>query len=220
MVVPPRLFILLNHSSIHAMVWRILNLEMRMKKALLAVLTLMTTTSLYAERESLIVFSDKWNLFSKFELGYTEIDGNGGAQGGLSIGGLLNDKLAVGIAGHSILDTVETESPALENISNTDFWYAGAYTEYVFNPHQLVYWSIDMLIGGGELNVKRTVGGEAGENVFVIEPGVNLMVNVTETFMLGLGTSYRMVQGVDVEGLSDSDMSGFSGTFFLRFTQF
>jgi hypothetical protein len=202
------------------MVWRVLNLEMRMKKAVLVALTLMTTTSLYAERESLIEFSDKWNLFSKFELGYTEIDASGATQGGVTVGGLLNDKLGLGIAGYTILDTADTESPALENISNTDFWYAGGFAEYVFNPHQLVYWSIDMFIGGGELNVKRTFGGEENQNVFVMEPGLNLMVNVTETFMLGLGASYRLVQGVDIEELSNSDMSGISGTFFLRFTQF
>lgn len=191
-----------------------------MKKSALTALVLMTSTALYAERDALIEYTDKWNLFSKFELGYSEIDGNGAAMGGLSVGGLLNDKLAVGIAGHTVLDTVETESMFLQDIENTDFWYAGGYTEYVFNPEQLVYFSVDLLIGGGQLNVKRSAGGEESATVFALEPGINLMVNVTETFMLGLGASYRLIQGADIEDLDDSAMSGLSGTVFLRFTEY
>jgi hypothetical protein len=191
-----------------------------MKKVLMATLAFMATTSLYAEQEVLIDYTDKWNLFSKFEGGFTDIDGDSGILGELSVGGMLNDKLALGIAGAMLLDTVETESQFLEDIENTDFWYGGAYTEYVFNQQELVYMSLDLLIGGGELNLKRISGQSDASTIFVLEPGVNVMVNVTETFSLGLGINYRFIQGVDSEDVDDSDVSGLTGSVFLRFTQF
>ncbi len=191
-----------------------------MKKLLLSALLMMSTTPLLANRDALIEYDDKWNLFSRFELGYTEIDGNGGMLGGVTVGGLLNDKLAVGVSGRTVLDTIETESPFLEDIENTDFWYAGFYTEYVFNPQDLAYFSIDLTIGGGDLSVNRVAGDEESSTFFVMEPGVNGMVNVTETFMLGLGVRYRLVMNTDSEELDDGDLSGIVGTVFMRFTEF
>lgn len=191
-----------------------------MKKFLIAALTLMTASSVFAQREVLISHTDKWNLFSRFDLTFSEIDDDTALLGGVKIGGLLNDKIGVGIAANTILDSVETQSPFLEDLENTDFWYGGFYTEYVFNPEQLAYASIDLTIGAGELNVQRAAGGEESSTIFALEPGVNVMINVTETFMLGAGLHYRLISGVDSSELDDGDMSGFAGTVFMRFTEF
>lgn len=190
-----------------------------MKKFLTAALLMLSTTPLFAARDALIDHTDKWNLFSRFDLSYGEIDSSGALMGGLKVGGLLNDRLALGLAARTVLDSVETESPFLQDIENTDFWYGGFYTEYVFNPDNLVYLSLDLTLGGGQLNVKRSAGGEESSTLFVAEPGVNAMINVTETFMIGLGAHYRFIQNVDVRDLEDGDLSGVLGTVFLRFTE-
>ncbi len=190
-----------------------------MKKILTAALLMLSTTPIFAARTALIDHTDKWNLFSRFDLSYTEVDSNGGLMGGLKVGGLLNDRLALGLAARTVLDSIETESPFLQDIENTDFWYGGFFTEYVFHPDNLVYFSIDLTLGSGQLNVKRTAGGEESATVFVAEPGVNAMLNVTETFMIGLGAHYRFVHNVEVQDLDESDVSGILGTVFLRFTE-
>ncbi|HMO05591.1 MAG TPA: hypothetical protein PKC67_14145 [Kiritimatiellia bacterium] len=190
-----------------------------MKKILIAALLMLSTTPIFAARDALIDHTDKWNLFSRFDLSYTEVDSNGGLMGGLKVGGLLNDRIAVGLAARTVLDSIETESPFLKDIENTDFWYGGLYTEYVFNPDNLVYASIDLTVGSGQLNVKRSAGGEESSTVFVAEPGINVMLNVTETFMLGLGAHYRFIHNVDVRDLDESDVSGIVASVFLRFTE-
>ena len=192
-----------------------------MKKMLLTALALMTTTSVFAGRTALVDHTDKWNLFSRFDLIVTPIDEDAALMGGLKVGGLLNDRLAFGLAANTVLDTAKTESPFLEDIENTDFWYGGFYTEYVFiNPDNLVYASVDLTLGGGQLNVKRTAGGEDSSTLIAAEPGVNVMINITETFMMGLGVHYRVISGVDSKDLENSDLSGVSGTIFLRFTEY
>ena len=191
-----------------------------MKLFLIGAVALITAFPAFAERDALIDHRDKWNLFSKFELSFTEIDSSSAMLGGIKIGGLLNDKLGVGIAVHTLIDNVETESPFLESIDNTDFIYGGLYTEYVFGAEKLVYLSLDLMIGGGQLRVQRAAGGEEKANVFAVEPGLNVMINITETAHFGLGASYRFIQNVDIPGLEDSDLSGVGGRIFFRFTQF
>lgn len=191
-----------------------------MKTATTALLALLTASTAFAERSALISYDDQWNLFSKFELGITDIDESSAMMGGAAVGGLLNDHVGIGIAGRTVLDSVETQSPRLQDISDTDFWYGGGYLEYVFSPDSLVYASLNVLVGGGRLEVKTTSDDEDKVSVFAVEPGLNLMVNVTETFNIGLGVTYRFISGVDIEGLDDGAMSGVSGNIFLRFTQF
>jgi hypothetical protein len=189
------------------------------KNVLLAVALLAAPTS-FAQRDALIDYTDKWNLFSKFELGWSEIDSNGALMGGVVAGGYLNDKLGIGLAGRAVLDEVETESPFLQSIGYLDFWYGGLYTEYVFNSDELTYFSVDLLLGGGILDVERTGGGGKSMDILAVEPGVNFMVNITETFMFGLGASYRFIENVNMEDLDNGDLSGPAARVFLRFTQF
>jgi hypothetical protein len=194
-------------------------MEFPMKKMLLAALALMTTTSVFAGRTALVDHTDKWNLFSRFDLSYTQIDSSDALMGGLKVGGLLNDRLGIGLAAKTVLGEVETESPSLLDIENTDFWYGGLYTEYVFNPDSLIYFSVDLTLAGGQLNVERTAGGEDSTTVFVAEPGINALINITETFMFGIGAHYRLVQNVIMPELENEDLSGVSGSIFLRFTE-
>lgn len=191
-----------------------------MKKLALALLFLTSTTAAFAERDSLITYSDKWNLSTKFELGFTEIDEQVGPLGGLIIAGHLNDKLGLGVAGHVSIDETSVGSPTLGTIGGGDFWYGGLYTEYVFGSEKLVYVSLDLLIGGGEVTVDRSAGNSESSSVLTVEPGLNLMVNITETFMFGLGASYRFVEDLDIPGMEEDALSGVTGKLFFRFTEF
>ncbi len=45
-----------------------------MKKFLIAALLMTTTSSVFAQRTALIDHTDKWNLFSRFDLTFSGID--------------------------------------------------------------------------------------------------------------------------------------------------
>lgn len=183
-----------------------------MKKWFFIVALLIVTLPALAQRDALIDHTDRWNLNTKFDLGYTELDGDGGYIGGLSVGGLLNDAFGVGLRGRVLLDETQTSVGAIDSM---DFWYAGAYLEYVYHPENIYYWSIDLFAGAGELE-----GLLFSSDMIVIEPGVQLWVNITETVMFGFGASYRIVDDTDLSGLDSSDLSGAALNAFLRFTQF
>jgi hypothetical protein len=73
-----------------------------------------------------------------------------------------------------------------------------------------------------------------GDACFVLEPGLNLMLNVAKNFRIGVGAyyryvywiaydagaPYRTVNGDDYENISDSDLSGVSAQIILKFGKF
>ncbi|HMP73465.1 MAG TPA: hypothetical protein PKE55_09410 [Kiritimatiellia bacterium] len=173
-----------------------------------------------AEREALIQPEDTWNMYSRFEVQATRLDGSTAYLGGLKVGGLLNDQFILGLGGQFLIDNAETRSPFLSSLENTDFWLAGVHTGYIFNPHRLVHLVADVLIGGGAVDAGRIGGGSTRSSLRFVEPAVSAKVNITETFSIGLGVGYRLVDGSDVQGLSDSNLSGVTGALYLHFTQF
>lgn len=184
-----------------------------MKKILILALVALATSTALAQRDSLIDHTDKWNLNSRFDASYVELDGDGSILGGLSVGGLLNDRLGVGLRARVLLS--ESEGETAGTIDGRDFWYAGGYLEYVSNSESLVYWSIDLFAGTGEVDT-----GFRDSNFMVFEPGINLWINITKTSMLGLGASYLMINDLDLAGVEDDIYDGVTGTISLRFTQF
>ncbi len=148
---------------------------------------------------------------------------NGGSTqlGALYIGGFLNDNIRLGIGGATIIDKAETQSDQLENLSATDFWYAGAHAGYVFAPHNVVNLEIELLAGGGSLDINRVDrNGNENSNLIVLEPGVNLRFNISQTVTLGVSGSYRWIDNVDVEGLESGDLAGAAAGIYLEFTEF
>lgn len=170
-------------------------------------------TSAVAQRESLLDHTDRWNLNTRFDAGYADLDGDGSFLGGLSVGGLLNDRLGVGIRGRTLLG--DSDGEIAGTIDGRDFWYAGGYFEFVSKAESLVYWSLDLMVGAGEVETTFR-----DSSFMVIEPGINLWVNISETLMLGVGASYLMVEDLDMAGVKEDIYDGVVGNISLRFTQF
>ena len=55
---------------------------------------------------------------------------------------------------------------------------------------------------------------------FVFEPDLNLELNVTKFFRIGLGVGYRVVAGDDFKGYNYLDLSGVTGTLTFKFGKF
>lgn len=183
------------------------------KRLLLLVLTCLVTSVAHAQRDALIEHDDYWNLNTKFDLGVTDFDGAECYLGGLSVGGLLNDWFGVGLRGRINMNDVR--GPHVGSIGTYDLWYGGLYLEYVHRVENLIYWSLDVTAGTGEAN-----NGVSDSSMMVLEPGLNVWVNITETLMFGLGASYRIIDDLGVNGSMDDDASGVAGNISLRFTQF
>lgn len=95
--------------------------------------------------------------------------------------------------------------------------YGGLFLEYVMLPKNMIHPSIGGLLGLGSVrfgDVKDTTG------IYVIDPAINVMLNVTEFFQAGFQVGYRVVAGVDLPGFSNSDLSNVTVGLLLKFGKF
>ncbi len=100
--------------------------------------------------------------------------------------------------------------------------YSGLELEYVNRTARLVHFSVQTLIGSGEVRYRdRDLPLErTRDSYFVVQPGANVNLNVTNWFRLTGGVLYRQVSGVTLDGTSSADLSGASSYLMLRFGRF
>ncbi len=132
---------------------------------------------------------------------------------GASAGVLFNKRLAVGVAGYGTVN---------QRFSNTEsrLNYGGAKVEYTFLPNNVFHFSVPLLVGGGFANSGDDIfpqfGGRNrrnGSSFFVVQPGINLEVNLFRYVKLFGGASYRVAAGVENRGdntYSAAQLSGFN----------
>ncbi len=150
-----------------------------------------------------------------------------GGRGGL----IINDNMVIGLAGMGL--TYPTDR---EDISGRDynglldklaFGYGGFMAEYYFNPKDLIVFSAGAVIGGGglsfyedEKDMEEDEQHHKGDKFFVVEPEVNVFVNITRFCRIGAGASYRYVSGITSDEFSDKDFRGPSAKVMAQFGWF
>lgn len=100
--------------------------------------------------------------------------------------------------------------------------YGGFEIEYTNRSHCLVHYSVQTLIGSGNVRYSSSTDEfqKESDTYFVLQPGVHLNLNITTWFRLSGGVLYRYTSGVSLDGTSSSDLSGFSALVGLRFGWF
>jgi len=140
-------------------------------------------------------------------------------------GWILNRQFVIGGAGRGLatLPSATVNGQAAE----IQFGYGGLLLEYVGAPSELVHYGLNVVVGGGSVQL---IGGNyddprrdeslARTGVFVTEAGGRLEVNVTSFFRLGAGGGYRFVSGSDLPVVADADLRGPYGELSVRFGGF
>jgi hypothetical protein len=100
--------------------------------------------------------------------------------------------------------------------------YGGLELEYIHESHRLAHLSLYTLMGGGGARYRDRDRYEtlAEDGFLVLEPGMNMNLNVTRFFRLSAGATYRWTFGAELPGLDDRDLSGPTGVFALRFGRY
>ena len=105
----------------------------------------------------------------------------------------------------------------------------GLMTEYVLASNKKVHLNMNLVTGAGfllqydrdNLNNWHFDDHDATTHFFVVlEPGVQLEFNLLKWMRFSPGASYRRVFGNQAPGLSDTDLSGLSGSLTLKFGRF
>ncbi len=140
-----------------------------------------------------------------------------GGCGGL----IINHAFVIGGGGYGLVNDIEVSGLPYPEYRWLNFGYGGLLLGYVNRSRKLAHFSIHSLIGWGGL-CYRTMYYDDWYNdaIFVFEPGIDLMLNVSKNFRIGLGGSYRFVNGVDLVGLDNDDISGPSTSLTFKFGKF
>ena len=150
-----------------------------------------------------------------------------GGRGGF----IFNHQLVLGGGGYGLVNDVPVEITP-DSTRYLNFGYGGLLLGYVIAPNKLVHFDVNTLIAAGGLGFRDAIFKEWDDEygdfdvdpntdaVLVLEPTLNLILNVTSWMRLGVGASYRYVYGLDNPYISDLDMSGGTLTFSLKFGMF
>jgi hypothetical protein len=151
-----------------------------------------------------------------------------GGQGGW----IIDHRFVLGAAGYGVATQhdVPTETQIGGYPSTLEMGYGGVRGAYVFWPEKIVHFDIALLVGGGGLVVRttdrvRTAQGDRfqvgrDDAFFIMEPALELEVNVTRFMRIAASGSYRYISGVEAPGLSYSKLSMPAGGVAFRFGKF
>lgn len=151
---------------------------------------------------------------------------------GLIVGGragwIYKHTYAIGGGFYGLLRDIEVEVPESPE-REFEFAYSGLELEYIIAPSRDVHLSAHTLIGFGGLTdrYQRVVPyygydeysrfGGPDDSFFIVEPGLNIVWNMKTYLQIYFGGSYRYIRGVEVEGLQNSDLNGYSVVVTFRF---
>jgi len=100
--------------------------------------------------------------------------------------------------------------------------HGGFWMGYSLFGDRAIHATISTLIGWGEIGTSDEYNYDTGlsDGVFVVCPTLELELNLTQFFRLGVGASYNLYSFVDLPGYSSSDFSAPGGFLSFKFGWF
>jgi hypothetical protein len=196
-----------------------------MKIAGVVVLLCIGISSAFAQEETLINGPIENGGFGGPVIKIGSINGELGILVGGRGGWIINHSFIIGGGGYGLVNDVKAKVLGPYGERYLNFGYGGLELEYVSEPDRLINFSFQTLIGGGGLswrdeNVQVGMRNSDNDTFFIVEPGVNVTLNVTTYFRISGGVSYRYISGVQSPASSNPDLSGLSGVLTFRFGKF
>jgi hypothetical protein len=197
-----------------------------MKQLTVLLVVCMMATSVLADEddETLVSKEIESNGFGGMVLKLTEVNRQTAFVGGWRGGWIINHTYVIGGGVYALINNIRPTVIRSEKDLLLDMEYGGFEFEYVVNSPELIHFSIYTLIGAGKVKYRERdrPGADVygSDRFFVAEPAVSFMLNVTNYFRMGVGSSYRYINGVNLEGTSNSRLRGLSANLTLKFGKF
>jgi hypothetical protein len=127
-----------------------------------------------------------------------------GGYGVLAVG----DGVGLGVGGYSLSSEYVPVHDGIKH--DLGYSYGGLVVDYSLYPQRLFYFNASIMVGPAQgWSVARSPGEDrVYVNFAQIEPGINIMLNVTHELRLGVGASWRLSAGADLDGLLGTDLDG------------
>jgi hypothetical protein len=195
--------------------------------AQLTVLSLFLCFQLFAQEQTLVGNGEISNGgFGGPVIKYTQIKNEPAVLVGGRGGWIINHTFVIGGGGYGLANQIEADYFTNYNQPYIDFGYGGLELEYIIQSDQLVHFSVYTLIGAGGVHFRDNSYDDwddwhsDSDEFFVLEPALNVEVNITSFFRINAGANYRYISGLNYNNLNNEDFAGFSGVLTLKFGSF
>lgn len=211
-----------------------------MIRTFLLITTLLAGGSLLAQDTSSSRSTEKSNTllrdggrptggFFSPEAKIAQLDAQTAVFAGAKMAMVLGHQFNIGMAAYGMLSNPDSYSVLLTNGTTSQsnlqsMGYAGIYMEPVFFDKSVVHLTVPAIVGIGVAQYEQYWygngtfwGGQTVTDAFmVLEPGLNVELNIAKALRFFGGGSYRFVLDSDVMPDSDERLSGFSINFGLK----
>jgi len=191
-----------------------------MRRTLLIVLTVLLLPAVAAGQETLLGGGIHSGGYGGPGLKFTSANGEMAVMGGGQGAWVINHTAAIGGGGYGLTSDHEVEGAG--GPYKLNFSYGGLLVEYIRDANELVHWYGSLIVGFGSFSLTDPTLPDDSDDIeddgfLVLEPTVNIELNVTEHFRLAAGAGYRLASGVTSDYLAASDLSGATFNLALRF---
>lgn len=146
-------------------------------------------------------------------------------------GGWTVDRtLSVGLAGYGMATQNVEMEPALiggnpEETYYLQMGYGGAEIGFIQNSNRIMHLAAHLLIGGGGVCYTDDWHDDCDDDdnvldsdaFFLVEPSIDVELNIAKPFRVGLGASYRFITDVELPALENADLDGFACSVTFKF---
>lgn len=173
--------------------------------------------------------------YAAFSMGYTQIDG----QDAFTLGGraawVIDHHIALGLAGKGLVNSVYLDGYWDKVKPGQGYYlvggYGGFFVEPIIGTNFPVHVSFPILFGGGGLALNEYTWHDYQwdnnnydpydyDAYFVVEPGVELELNVVKFFRVAFGASYRFTSDLHMAYVPKDMMNGINGSVTFKFGKF
>ncbi len=172
-----------------------------------------------------ITFNDRKNVVHGVYLGlstyFGEIEGENTYIGALKVAYVANRQFEVGFMANVLYSPQDIFNPRTNNNDDIVAVYGGLHLEPILFGKKRVSLSFPLLIGGGVAGyvdhdaVVRDEDVDLNDDdldaVFVLEPGMNVLFNISRYVQLEAGFRYRMSSRIELAQSPVDRLNGFSG---------
>jgi hypothetical protein len=184
------------------------------------------------ESEMQTLFGNKKYHFTGMgglQVGYSKFNGKDAILVGGRGGVVINHNLALGIAGWGFASI-----PVYNNIGETgqlgylEGGYGGLLVEPIFMSKRIVHLSMPIIIGAGDLMYLRKVNRNMSDlsnmidsdPFFIVEPGIELEVNLLRFMRVAAGASYHWSPNLNLISTPSNPFNGLTASIALKFGKF
>ncbi len=177
------------------------------------------------DEESYITFNDRRNVvhgvYVGIGMGYGEIEGQDTYIGTFKVAYVANQQFEVGFLARGLYSRQNIFNPRSGDNDDLFAGYAGFHLEPILFGKSLVSLSFPVFIGGGAVGYVDRDIVENDEDfdfedddldaVFVLEPGVSALFNISRYVQLEAGVRYRFSSKIELTDSPIDRINGFSG---------